>query len=87
MARLAGLKSADSCVLVFPRTLGELDQKSAAFCPDDRAALVTAGILKREEDVGAGCALMSLREMSVAGARLSLVEFKDRQTTAALNAR
>ncbi len=61
VARLAGLKSADSCVLVFPRTLEELDQKSAAFCPDDRAALVAAGILKREEEVGADCALMAQR--------------------------
>jgi predicted Zn-dependent protease len=86
VARLAGLKSADSCVLVFPRTLEELDQKSAAFCPDDRAALVAAGILKREEEVGAGCALMSQREMSMIGAHLSFIEFKDRQTTAALGA-
>jgi predicted Zn-dependent protease len=85
VARLAGLKSADSCVLVFPRTLEELDRKSAAFCPDDRAALVAAGILKREEEVGAGCALMSQREIT-AGARLSLVEFKRRYTAAALNA-
>jgi predicted Zn-dependent protease len=81
VARLAGLKSADSCVLAFPRTLEELDQKSAAFCPDDRAALVAAGILKPEEEVGAGCALMSKREMSLDGARLSLIEFMDRQTT------
>jgi predicted Zn-dependent protease len=78
VARLAGLKSADSCVLVFPRTLEELDQKSAAFCPDDRAALVAAGILKRQEEVGADCALMSRREMSVIGERLSFIESKDR---------
>lgn len=62
VARLAGLKSPDSCVLAFPRTLEELDRKSAAFCPDDRAALVEARILKREEEVGTGCALMSSRE-------------------------
>jgi predicted Zn-dependent protease len=79
VARLAGLKSPDICgVLAFPRTLEQLDQKSAAFCPDDRAALVAAGILKREEEVGAGCALMSQREMPVVGARVSLVEFRDR---------
>jgi predicted Zn-dependent protease len=62
VARLSGLKSADSCVLVFPGNLEELDQKSMAFCPDDRAALVAAGILKPEEEVRAGCALMSRRE-------------------------
>jgi predicted Zn-dependent protease len=72
VARLAGLKSGDSCVLAFSRNLEELDQKSAAFCPDDRAALVAAGILKREEEVGAGCALMSRREMPMVGTRLSL---------------
>jgi predicted Zn-dependent protease len=77
VARLAGLKSADSCVLAFPNNLEELDQKSAAFCPDDRAALVAAGILKREVEVGTGCALMSQHEMSVIGPRLSLVELKD----------
>ena len=62
VARLAGLKSPDSCILVFPRSLKELDRKSAEFCPDDRAALVRAGILKPEEDVGTGCALVSSRE-------------------------
>jgi predicted Zn-dependent protease len=83
VAQLAGLKSAEACVLVFPRNFQKLDQKSAEFCPDDRAALVAAGILKREEEVGAGCALMSQREMSLIGARMSSVEFKDRQPTAA----
>jgi predicted Zn-dependent protease len=61
VARLAGLKSPDACVLAFPRTLDELDRKSAEFCPDDRAALVGAGILKPEQDVGTACALMSSR--------------------------
>jgi predicted Zn-dependent protease len=62
VARLAGLKSPDACVLVFPRSLEELDQKSSEFCPDDRAALVKAGILKAEEDVGTGCELVASRE-------------------------
>jgi predicted Zn-dependent protease len=70
VARLSGLKSADSCVLVFPRNLDELDQKSMAFCPDDRTALVAAGILKPKEEVGAGCALMSRRE----GRRTTMAE-------------
>lgn len=84
VARLAGLKSSDSCVLVFPRTLEELDQKSATFCPDDRAALVAAGIIKREPEVGADCALMSQREMSEVGVRL--VELRDGERTTAPDA-
>jgi predicted Zn-dependent protease len=50
IARLAGLRSPDACVLSFPRSLEELDQKSSEFCPNDRAALVGAGILKDKED-------------------------------------
>jgi hypothetical protein len=68
VARLAGLKSADACVPVFPRNLEELDQKSATFCPDDRAALVAAGILKPEVEGGTGCALISQRGIRVSGA-------------------
>jgi len=68
VGRLSGLKSPDNCVLAFPRTLEELDQKSAAFCPDDRAALVAARILKPEEEVGTGCALMSV--LDIPGASL-----------------
>jgi predicted Zn-dependent protease len=49
IARLAGLHSPDACVLAFPRSLEELDRKSFEFCPADRAALVTAGILKEKE--------------------------------------
>jgi len=45
IARVAGLKSPDACILAFPRSLDELDRKSAEFCPDDRALLVKAGIL------------------------------------------
>src|SRR6201999_2878386 len=62
VARLAGLKSPDACILVFPRSLEELDRKSAEFCPDDRAALVKAGILKPEAEVGTACTLVSSRE-------------------------
>lgn len=72
VARLAGLKSPDACVLVFPRNLDELDKKSATFCPDDQAALVAAQIIKREEDVGTGCALISQNGMSPIRPRVEL---------------
>lgn len=49
IARLAGLRSPDACVLAFPRSLEELDRKSSEFCPPDHAALVAAGILKEKE--------------------------------------
>jgi predicted Zn-dependent protease len=45
VARMAGLRG-DGCVLAFPRNLDEFDRKSAEFCPEDRAALVAAGVLK-----------------------------------------
>jgi predicted Zn-dependent protease len=45
VAVLAGLRTT-GCVMAFPRNLPELDQKAAEFCPDDRAALVAAGVLK-----------------------------------------
>lgn len=48
IARVAGLASPDACVLAFPRSLDELDRKSAEFCPNDRATLVAAGILRAE---------------------------------------
>ena len=59
MARLAGLKDPNSCVLGRVRTVEELDRQPAEFCPNDRAALVEAGIVKPEQDVGTACALMS----------------------------
>jgi hypothetical protein len=49
IARVAGLKSPEACILAFPRSLDELDRKSSEFCPNDRAILVAAGILKDEE--------------------------------------
>ncbi|MBY0323198.1 MAG: hypothetical protein K2X72_31055 [Reyranella sp.] len=45
LAVLAGLRSG-GCVMAFPRSLPELDAKPAEFCPDDRAALIDAGMLK-----------------------------------------
>ncbi|SKA15312.1 hypothetical protein SAMN02745126_03786 [Enhydrobacter aerosaccus] len=45
IAVLAGLRT-DGCIMKFPRTLQELDDKAAEFCPPDRAALVAAGLLK-----------------------------------------
>jgi len=45
VAVLAGLRTG-GCIMAFPRDLKELDVKSAEFCPDDRAALVDAGLLK-----------------------------------------
>jgi len=51
---VAGFPDVQRCVLTFPRSLDELDSKSAEFCPPDRAALVNARILKSEES--AGCA-------------------------------
>ena len=50
LARLAGLRGPDACVLAFPRNLEELDRKSSEFCPSDHAALVAAGILKEKEN-------------------------------------
>jgi predicted Zn-dependent protease len=61
LIKLVGFKSSNSCVLGPLRNVAELDQHSTEFCPDDRAALVDAGILKPEQDVGTACALMSLR--------------------------
>jgi hypothetical protein len=48
IARVAGLRSPDGCILAFPRSLDELDRKSAEFCPGDRAMLVKAGILNEK---------------------------------------
>ena len=45
IALLAGLRT-NGCIMAFPRSLPELDAKSDEFCPDDKAALVAAAILK-----------------------------------------
>jgi predicted Zn-dependent protease len=60
IARVAGLRSPDACVLAFPRSLEELDRKSSEFCPGDHAALVAAGILRSTEALeGEGCVAIS----------------------------
>jgi predicted Zn-dependent protease len=61
LVKLLGFKSSNSCVLERLRNVAELDRHSTEFCPDDRAALVDARILKPEQDVGTACALISLR--------------------------
>jgi hypothetical protein len=45
IAVLAGLHG-EGCIMAFPRSLPELDAKSDEFCPNDKAALIAAGILK-----------------------------------------
>ena len=63
IARVAGLASPDACVLAFPRSIEELDQKSPEFCPNDRATLVAAGILKPEgAKIETDCDAVSQRE-------------------------
>ncbi|WP_375788203.1 hypothetical protein ACE10Z_12640 [Bradyrhizobium sp. Pha-3] len=60
IARLAGLRSPDKCVLAFPRSLEQLDEKSSEFCPSDHAALVAAGVLKAAESQhGSDCLTIS----------------------------
>jgi predicted Zn-dependent protease len=66
IARLAGYGTTNNgCILAFPRTLEELDDKSDEFCPDDRSTLVDAGILRPKEVEG--CEYISevpMREIS-----------------------
>jgi predicted Zn-dependent protease len=59
IARLAGLASPDRCILAFPRSLPELDRKSAEFCADDHDALVGAAILKADESDTSDCIAIS----------------------------
>ncbi len=59
IARLAGLASPDRCILAFPRSLPELDRKSAEFCADDHDALVGAAILKADESDTSDCMAIS----------------------------
>jgi predicted Zn-dependent protease len=49
VARVAGYTQPEGCILAFPRSLDDLDQKAAQFCPSDHAVLVAAGILKEKE--------------------------------------
>ena len=53
VAVMAGLRSS-GCVMSFPRSLAELDAKPSEYCPDDRAALVAARVIK--ETPSATCA-------------------------------
>jgi predicted Zn-dependent protease len=53
----AGLPDRGGCVLAFPRSLEELDQKPSEFCPADHEALVVAKVLKAQES--AGCVYVS----------------------------
>jgi hypothetical protein len=75
IARLAGLTSPDACVLAFPRSLEKLDRKSSDFCPDDRAALIAAGILKSRERQdgleGTDCVVISQRVPAAGVTRVS----------------
>jgi predicted Zn-dependent protease len=48
VAQLAGMWQRDGCVLAMPRSVEELDAKSAEFCDADRAMLVDAGVVKAE---------------------------------------
>lgn len=48
---LSGLRS-EGCVMSFPRSVHELDLKSAEYCPDDRAALVAAHVLREKPSEG-----------------------------------
>jgi predicted Zn-dependent protease len=57
VALLSGWRQ-DGCVMTFPRDLNELDLKPAEFCPDARAALIAAGVLK-EKPFGA-CATAAM---------------------------
>ena len=47
VAIMAGLRSG-GCVMMFPRSLDELDTKPSDYCPNDRAALVAAHVLKEK---------------------------------------
>lgn len=62
IARVAGLRSPDACVLSFPRSLEELDLKSSEFCANDRVALIGAGILKdKQPHIGTDCDAIAKR--------------------------
>lgn len=59
IAVLAGLHG-DGCIMAFPRSLPELDAKSDEFCPNDKAALVAAGILKARP--GGACNIVAMAQ-------------------------
>jgi predicted Zn-dependent protease len=47
VAIMSGLDGT-GCVMMFPRSLNELNLKSAEYCPEDRVALVAARVLKEK---------------------------------------
>ncbi|WP_063174955.1 hypothetical protein [Bradyrhizobium sp. DOA9] len=56
IAYRTGHRGTGACILATPLSLEELDRKSSEFCPDDRAALVAAGVLKeKEQQSDPGC--------------------------------
>jgi len=57
VARLSGYGTEQGCILAFPRSLIELDEKSAEFCPADRGVLVAGGILR--PTAGKGCNIIA----------------------------
>ncbi len=64
IVNVSGYRNAGGCILKTPLSLEELDQKSSEFCPDDRAALVAAGILKdNEEQNGPDCTTVRQRSL------------------------
>ena len=64
IAQTTGHRSTGACILVTSLSLEELDRKSSEFCPNDRAALVAAGILKeKEQQSGPGCMNVARRSL------------------------
>lgn len=53
VAIMSGLRSS-GCVMATPRSLAELDAKSSEYCADDRAALVTARVIKETPSATCG---------------------------------
>ena len=68
-----GLPDSGGCILAFPRTLEELDDKPAEFCPADREALVAAGHFGRTELVRELLDALAVAIRAVAGADLERV--------------
>jgi predicted Zn-dependent protease len=64
IAQITGNRGTGACILVTSLSLEELDRKSSEFCPDDRAALVAAGVLKeKEHQSGPGCTNVARRSL------------------------
>jgi len=64
IAYRTGHRGTGACILATPLSLEELDRKSSEFCPDDRAALVAAGVLKEnEQQSDPGCMTVARRSL------------------------